>query len=397
MAGEFGIIRKFFCNNFIAYLLLYAQNFLLNRFMPTESLGQFSYSQSLLVLFTSVFSMEVYSAYLRYIGFYDEKKLLRMVRKILLVASVLFSIVVFFCFESPFYALFAGYMWMRERLYFFRSHLDITTYGRIKIIQYLISISILLCLLAFGVLDHQSMLIGIGISYVCVSILYSLNGKARRELSTSEDLPIADTREIVRYALPLSFNAIVVWVLGAADQMLIDTYLDTLMLTYYSVGFRIIGVIRIGTGVLMEYWPRFYFERMERKDFSAVKSMEFIFLGVATVLCIVSALFSAPLYRIMGASQYVEMRWMFCLLAIAEMFRQWGSIIMTFQSFVKNTSINITCLSVLGFSKLVVNYYSIERMGVEVLFHSTIICYFLYFLLAIYFGYNKERNYMRQN
>ena len=74
LRSEFSVIWKFFYNNVIAYVLLYAQNVLINHYMPTESLGQYSYTQSLLILFTSIYSMEAYSAYLRFIGVTNEKK-----------------------------------------------------------------------------------------------------------------------------------------------------------------------------------------------------------------------------------------------------------------------------------------------------------------------------------
>ena len=66
--GELRIIWQFFYNNFLAYILFYLQSYLINRYMPQESLGQFSYAQSMLMFFCSVYSMEVYSAYLRFIG-----------------------------------------------------------------------------------------------------------------------------------------------------------------------------------------------------------------------------------------------------------------------------------------------------------------------------------------
>ncbi|MCI8403023.1 MAG: hypothetical protein HFI38_13190 [Lachnospiraceae bacterium] len=397
LRSEFLVIWKFFYNNAIAYVLLYAQNVLINHYMPTDLLGQYSYTQSLLVLFTSVYSMEAYSAYLRFIGINNEEYLLKLVRRILFIASVLFSITVFVFFDSPFYVLFAGYMWMRERLYFFRSKMDITTYGRIKVIQYVVSIFIIGGLVVTESLNHETVLIGIGLSYVFVSVLYTFNRKAKSITAETDDLSAVKTSEIIKYALPLSFNAIVVWVLGAADQMLIDNFMDPLTLTYYSVGFRIINVIRIGVGVIMEYWPRFYFERMEKMEYSAVRIMKMLFLGVVTVLCLGTVILSKQLYWIMGASQYIDMRWMFCYLAMAEMFRQWGSILITYQSFMKNTLINVICLSVLGFAKFIVNWFTIESMGVNILFYSTLACYFLYFLVSMYFGFYKERKFMQSN
>ena len=331
------------------------------------------------------------------LGLLMKKKLLKRVRQILFIASVLFSITVFAFFESPFYILFVGYMWMMERLYFFRSKMDITTYGRIKIMQYAFSIFFIGGLIVTKLLNHQTVLIVIGLSYVVVSVLYTFNSKAKRITAVEDDLPQVKTGEIVKYALPLSFNAIVVWVLGAADQMLIDNFMDPLTLTYYSVGFRIINVIRIGVGVIMEYWPRFYFERMEKREYSAVRIMKILFLGVVTVLCLGTVIFSKQLYWLMGASKYADMRWMFCYLAIAEMFRQWGAILITYQSFMKNTSINVICLSVLGFAKFIANWFTINSMGVNVLFYSTLICYFLYFLASMYFGFYRERKYMKSN
>lgn len=390
---EFYVIWKFFYNNAFAYVLLYAQNVLINRYMPADSLGKYSYGQSMLILFVSVYSMEVYSAYLRFIGCNNEKTLLKASRRILTIASALFCITVLIYFRNPFYMLFFGYMWMRERLYFFRAKMDITTYGRIKIFQYLISLLILFILIITGHLNEKTLLAGIGLSYCIISIVYSFNGKAKSLTCIEDSLPVAPAKEIIQYALPLSFNAIVVWVLGAADQMLIDQYLDATTLTYYSVGFRIINVIRIGVGVIMEYWPRFYFERMEKRDYNAVKSMYVIFVLVVVTLCIGTIVFSKEIYWLMGASKYSDMRWMFCMLAMAELFRQWGSINMTFQSFMKNNTINVVCLSILGGAKLLINWLYIENQGVKVLFYTTLVCYFLYFICSLYFGCIREKKY----
>lgn len=396
LKGEFFVIWKFFYNNVFAYILLYAQNYLINRYMPLESLGQYSYTQSLLVLFASMYSMEVYSAYLRFVGINNEKTLRKVIRRILIVASALFGITILLFFDSPFYILFVGWMWMRERMFFFRAKLDITTYGRIKIIQYVLSIISIGILLKINRLDHETLLMSMGVSYLFVATIYTFNNKAKESANDEYSLPLIKSKEIVNYALPLSFNAIVVWILGAADQMLIDKYMDSLTLTYYSVAFRIIGVIRIGVSVIMEYWPRFYFERMDRQDYDAVKTMKKIFLVVITVLCLGTVIFSKYIYFFMGAADYVDMCWMFMYLAFAEMFRQWGAVLMTFQSFMKNTYINVISLAALGGCKLVVNWLMIEDEGVNILFWSTIICYFCYFVLSIYYGKYKEIEYMRK-
>lgn len=387
---EFKVIWRFFINNFFAYLLLYVQNVLINRFMPVESLGQYSYVQSILTLLVSVCSMEIYSSYLRFIGFSHERSLLRSVRTILAIASLLFILLSLIGFQEPMYVLFFGSMWMSERLYFFRAKMDIKTYGRIKIIQYAISLAALAALITAKCLNEKTVLLAIGSSYCFVAIFYTFCDKARKFAKAEDELPAARVSELVKYALPLSFNAIVVWLLGAADQMLINKYLDAVTLTYYSVGFRIITVIRIGTGIIMEYWPRFYFEKMEKRQYGLMKTLYKIFLFVVALLCIGTIVFSKYIYIIMGASNYLDYRWMFCILALSEMFRQWGAINMTYQSYVKNNVINVVILAVLGVIKLGTNWLCIAEYGVDILLKSTLICYVMYFAFSLYFGYYKQ-------
>ena len=387
---EFKVIWRFFINNFFAYLLLYAQNVLINRFMPLESLGQYSYVQSVLTLLISVCSMEIYSSYLRFVGFSNERSLMKSVRAILAIASLLFILLSFISFQEPMYVLFFGSMWMSERLYFFRAKMDIKTYGRIKIIQYAISLAALVALIAVKCLNEKTVLLAIGASYCIVAIFYNLCDKAKGLTKSEDELPAVRASELVKYALPLSFNAIVVWLLGAADQMLINEYLDAVTLTYYSVGFRIITVIRIGTGIIMEYWPRFYFEKMENKQYQLMKTLYKVFIFVVALLCVGTIVFSKYIYMIMGASNYLDYRYMFCILALSEMFRQWGAINMTYQSYVKNNIINVVILAVLGVIKLGTNWLCIADYGVDILLKSTLICYVLYFALSLYFGYYKE-------
>lgn len=387
---EFKVIWQFFINNFFAYLLLYAQNVLINRFMPLEALGQYSYVQSVLALLISVCSMEIYSSYLRFVGFYSEKSLIKSVRVILAIASLLFILLSFIRFKEPMYILLFGSMWMSERLYFFRAKTHIRTYGRIKLTHYAIVLMALIALIVTNCLNEKTVLLAIGSSYCIVALFYTFPCKAESSTGSKDELMVVKASELVKYALPLSFNAIVVWLLGAADQMLINKCLDATTLTYYSVGFRIITVIRIGTGIIMEYWPRFYFEKMENKQYELMKILYKIFIFIVMLLCVGTIMFSKYIYIIMGASSYLDYRWMFCVLALSEMFRQWGAINMTYQSYVKNNIINVVILTVLGVIKLGTNWLCITSYGVVILLKSTLICYILYFILSLYFGYYKE-------
>jgi O-antigen/teichoic acid export membrane protein len=238
-----------------------------------------------------------------------------------------------------------------------------------------------------------------GISYALIALLYYI----LKDNTPNSNKPIMQLQEeyssvdVVKYSMPLAFNAVLVWLMGAADQLLIDQYLDRLTLTYYAVAFRMILVTRLITGIIMEYWPRFYFERMANGDQSALRQMRRIFIVFVALISVGTIVFSNLLYTVLGASQYLHVRWMYCILALGEIFRIWSSVNMTYQSYRKNTSINVACLCAIGVIKLTTNFVLIQRYGVMVLLVSNCVAYALYYLCSLYWGIRPEQKYLHQS
>lgn len=394
---ERNILQNFFQTNFVVYIFMYFQNFLINKYMPSKELGLFSYYQSILILFTGIYSLEIYSSYLRFIGFQSDKSLLKVNRGILFAATLLFVITIIVFFKSWYFILFAGYMWMRERIYFFRAKLDIKNYGRIKILQYFLSTLYVVVLIMIKKMSCDLLLLGIGISYCLVALIYNSNSSANEitDKKNVKQLPAAKLKDVLQISSPLAINVIVTWLLHAADQMLINEYLNINALTQYSVALRNISIVSLCISIVMEYWPRFYFENMENLCFDKIKIMKRIFFGGVVFLEITMAASSGLLYKIMGAAQYTDTKWMFVLLLVGNCFQTLASINMTFQTYMKNTSSYVICLSVLSIAKFIVNYKFILRGGIFLLLVTTAICYFLYFLCSLYFGYYKEKTYMK--
>jgi O-antigen/teichoic acid export membrane protein len=75
--GELRILLTFLYNNAAVYVLIYLQNYIVNQYMPSDQYGLYSYNQTLLMLFVSVYSMDAYGSYLRFLGFYDENKVVK--------------------------------------------------------------------------------------------------------------------------------------------------------------------------------------------------------------------------------------------------------------------------------------------------------------------------------
>lgn len=395
--SEFKVIYHFFEKNIIVYILMYIQNYLINMYMPSTELGSYSYHQSLLILFVSIYSMEVYSSYLRFVGFRNDRSLLKINRCILTMASVLFILTVIIGLKNWFFIFFLGYMWIRERIYFFRAKMDLRIYGRIKILQYLVT-TLYVCLLIYtDKLTSNLLLFGIGAIYCMISVIYNINGSAKRLTYNEDDNkhPDASVKDIMQLSFPLAINAIVVWLLSAADQMLIDKYIDTMTLAYYSVALRNVNVIRLCLSIIMEYWPRFYFENIEKNNFMKVKLIKSVVLTATVILCLLMLLCSGIIYWLMGSGKYMDTKWMFELLIIGSGFQTIASVFMTFQTYMKHTAIYVVCLGVLSTVKFLFNWKYIHTYGVEFLLYSTVACYFAYFICSLYWGWYKERKYMR--
>lgn len=399
LGDERKVLLGFVQTNLGVYLFMYVQNYLINRFMPNAELGMFSYYQSLLILFAGIYSMESYSSYLRFVDFQSDKSLLRINRIILIIASLALSLTVILFFESWYLVLFVGYMWFRERVYFFRAKLDIATYGRIKILQYLLSTLYVILLIGTKRMSCNLLLAGIGGSYCLVAAIYNCNYSSRiiTDNNNKKNLPSVKIKDILQISFPLAVNSIVTWLLHSADQMLINKFLDVSILTQYSVALRNISIINLCISIIMEYWPRFYFENMEKGCFKKIRVMKRIFIAGIIFLEVSMAVCSGVVYQIMGAGQYIDSKRMFVLLLAANCFQTLASINMTYQTYMKNTSLYVICLSILSILKYVTNYKFIIKCGINFILITTVICYFLYFLCSIYWGCVKERQYMKKH
>lgn len=392
--NDFQILCVFAVNNIFVYVLIYIQNVLINKYMLPGDLGLFSYNQTILNLMVGVYSLEAYSAYLRFVGYYSYQDIVRKVRVILLVASVLFVATSVVVWKSFAYLLFFFFIWYRERMYFFRATSRIKKYGLVKIIQGLLLLLMLFILIHFNLLNHKSLILCYGLSYLITTLIFCRDGVNSNDIVLEPTIPL-DNRKILRYIIPLGFSAIVVWLLGAADQLLINQFLGPVDLTNYSVAFRLLGIVRLGTGIIMEYWPRFYIEKIETRDLSSLKKMRFLFVVVVILISLGSAIFSKMFYFILGASAYSSSRLLYSVLSIGEAFRILASILMTFQSYKNNTSISIGCLGAIGILKFAINLFFIQHTGVWFLVVSTVVGYFIYFICAIFFGWLPERKFWK--
>lgn len=387
------VVVQFAHGNVAVYILIYLQAVIINKSLSPFDLGKYSYYQSLLILILSVVSLTIYTAHLRFLGFVDTKKLFKLIRKVLIIAALLYIGIVLVLWNTWEFVPFAAFMWFNEQLYYFRSLTRIRLYTTMKCIQYVILIVLLGVLILSQHATYKMLLLSMGMAYFLTYVLfYNERKKCTIEQRGQEEYNV---KEIFGYCAPGAASVVSLYLLASVDQIFIDKYLLPSDLSSYAMALRILTVIQLLTAVFMDYWPRFYFERATERDYGNIIKMRFLFKGAIIIFSGICILLVIPIYYVMGARAYIgQSTWIFSILAFGEIFRVAGSINMTYRSFTKESIYNVAILGGLGLIKLLINYLSIERYGLIILVSTTVGSYIAYWIISNFISLRTEKDYM---
>lgn len=390
------IVKLFVQGNIFVYILIYVQTVLINTGLSPYDLGKFSYHQSLFMVIISVISLTIYSSHLRFLGFVDTNKLLNLIRKVLTIATFLFVVIVLVIWGEWRFIAFAGLMWFNEQLYYFRSLSRIKLYTAMKFIQHTIMICFIGVLLILKQANYETILLATGLTYIAAyALFYRKRKKCPIEKQVKEEF---STKDIFKYCAPAAGTVVSLYMLAAADQILINAYLLPSDLSDYAMAFRTLLIIQLFTSFFMDYWPRFYFENAPNRNYGYIKKMGFGFKTAITVFSVLCILLAVPIYYIMGAQAYVgQSVVIFSLLVFGEIFRVFGSINMTYRSFKKQAIYNLTILGGLGVIKLIIGYLFIEEYGITILLYTTVGSYITYWVLSYFLSVRAEKKFMLSN
>jgi len=343
-------------------------------------MGEFSLKYSVSLLLLSCFSLDAYSAYLRFLGNGYDRKLKRMVRIFVFFAIALFTLFSAIIWHS--YALipFSAYVLFRERAYYYRSSYNYLAYGGIQVFAYVLSIVFLLIIWRFYSVNASTIILCFGIAYLVAFVAFSLLIHKEGESSNVDGWSAND---FFKYIIPGAFGTILAWVLGAADQAFVNYYFTPDVQAGLAIALRSIGIIRMFSGAFLEYWPRFYFDRLKNQDYKIILHQREIFILCFLFFTVLCLIFAKTIYLLLGASSYTRVTWIFCALAVGECFRIWASINATYLSYILRGAINTYILIFLGGIKLLLITLFIEKGGIVFAVSTTVGIYFLYWLLSI--------------
>lgn len=390
---HFDNFKRFVIGGIVSILLGYLSTYLINKYLSKEDLGLLSYYQNIMTLLTSVFSIGVQHAYLRFnTSGYNSPILVKAVYQISILGTIALLFFSLFFFKNYYISAFSFFILFNERIYYYRSSKLIT---RMNILKYSSSVILIICMVWFiryGKLDFEKVIFFTGIGYLFVFIIGAFFW---RTVSKNSNGKIIGYKKIIIYTAPLAGTEIIRWVLQYSDQILMKEYLNLIELANYAVAVRILNVIRILTALFLLYYPMLYYEEADNRNYKIINRIRY---GFITSLCVVSItliIIRKPLYLVMGAEQYLNYTNIFVLLVIAEVIRIIGSLFLTFRTYRLQTWYSVLTTFVSAAITIMLNFLFLAKYGIIfaalVQVATSIVFLFLVYFLAI----KQERSYFR--
>lgn len=393
---HFKNFKDFFIGGVIAILIGYLGNYLINKNLSRENLGQFSYYYNLMTLLTGLVSLNIFQAYLRFNNDVKIRNLLKsIVLKFSIITSIFLFIISYLIFQNFYIASFSFLILFNERIYFFRSLKQIL---KMNILKYTSSIILIICLLSFvsfTKLTFEKALLSYGIGYFIVFLFGLLLDRKGEDLYKTETENNLDLKYILKYTTPIALSTVVTWILSVSDQVILKEFVSLTNLGNFAIGYRIIVVIRIFTSLFLLYYPMLYFEEADKNNYGTINKIRFLFILILFIVTVTLIVFRKYIYILMGANQYLDFTHIFILLAIAEFLRIISGLFLTFRAYKLQTWYSTIAVGISAGISVILNLIFIPKFGIIAAAYVQVAASSIYLLITFFLAVKPETIYFK--
>lgn len=394
---HFKNFKGFIIGGIIAIVLGYVGNFLINKNLSKEDMGLFSYYYNLFGLLASIFSLNIYSTYLRFnTERFNTKQLKRNVKLTSSISTLLLGIVIFAISKNILITTYAFLILFNERTYFFRTEKNIRKMNGLKYLSSMVLIILLFYFVRSNKLSFDKALLSYGVGYI-VSVIIGWFIDRKESVNSyhinSEDKESVTLKKLFKYTIPVTLTAVVSWFSHVSDQVVMKQYLSLTELGTYAISYRIIVVVQIFTSLFLMYYPMLYFEEADNNNYSLINKIRNSFIFVLLLFVIVLIIGRKYVYILLGADQYLEFTNIFIYLIIAEFFRIVAGLYLTFRSYTLQTSYALVAILIPTVIQLIMNIIFIPRFGVYFAAITQVASAAIYLIITLYIAIKPERKY----
>jgi len=375
---------------FIAAVFSFLIISLVNKLLEPVEMGRYSYYKSIFELLYAILSVNIYSAYLRFNLNGENQKLTRLVLRVVLISTIILAHIVGLTMKCILCSLFSLVIFYNERMYFFRSLLDIKKLNWIRITPALITLSIIYItsFIYKKQLDASIIFIAYGLGYSFVLFFFSNN-------NYKIDKSPVSVKKILAYCIPSVGLIIVDWILNLSSQILIKEYFSFSELSYYAVAQRLLLVVKLFSSLFLMFYPMVYFKEIKKRNFSFIVNARILILSTIFLIIILFFLLSKYIYILMGAESYLMHQNIFKVLLFSEFFKVASSIFGLFLSYKIQTYKNLIILSVGSILNVVLLLLFLQRYGLMMAAYSNLAANIIICVLYYFYSYKHELKYLK--
>ena len=195
------------------------------------------------------------------------------------------------------------------------------------------------------------------------------------------------------YSLPIVPHGISQVILNQFDRIMIQNIIGAAQAGIYSFAYNIYSIIQVTTASLDSAWEPWFYEKMNSKDYDIIyeRSTQYIFgILLFTVLVMLA---SPELITILGSKPYWEAKYSVLPIIGAGFFSFLYTIPSAVEYYYSKTKYIALGTSGAAILNIVLNFIFIYKYGYIAAAYTTLITYFVYFLMHYFIAKNiiKER------
>ncbi len=190
-------------------------------------------------------------------------------------------------------------------------------------------------------------------------------------------------REFWRYALKISLpivpHGLSQLLLAQFDRIMIKTTIGSEQAGLYGFAYHVGTIFQVISNSLDTAWLPWFFERMEEKNYSAIRKAGRAYTALVSLGAIALLLICPELITIMGGAKYAPSRYVAIPIVLAMFYAFLYTLPSAVEYYYKKTMlIAIGTLSA-AVLNIVLNAYFIPRYGYIAAAYTTIVCYVAYY------------------
>ena len=388
-AGIIYTLSNFFVKG-LAFLTLP----IFTRIMTSSDIGLFSNITSWFNILAIIVTVELYSS-LNVARFDYKDKLNDYISSTLILGSLitLFFYFIVLCFHSFFENLFMMdfltlniifiylLFYPAVQMYQLKSQInyDYKYSVIISITNAILSTTVAMILVYFYKLGLKGRVFGYFIPQIIIAIVvyYYL---------------IKDTKKTCKYwkyalkiSVPLVFHLCAIYLLSAADKIMITKFISSEANAMYSVAYTISLIVSLLWSSMNNAWSPWAYDKMEKKDFDSLFNISKIYTLFFILIVFIFMLITPELLLIVGGREYISAKYVMPPVMIGYVFQFIYSLYVNIEFYhkkQKNIAIGTIIAAIIN---IILNFIFIPKFGYISAVYTTLIGYFCLFIIHYLF------------